>query len=110
MTVSYLDGSARAPRGFIEYLFSPQQRVWSRQSGSGRRPYKTRQRTNAGAGEPMKVVVEGGNAYTVRITGTHAAFIDYVIARAIVPVLNVYSERGTEYGPQLENLVDAPAP
>lgn len=103
MTLTYPGGTARAPRGFIEYLFAPQQRVWRRR-GSGSRPYKTRQKSNAAAGEAMKVVIEGGDAYTFRVTGTHASFVDQVVSKAIVPILNIYSERGTEYGPELDNL------
>lgn len=108
ITVVYPGGTARAARGLLETLFAPQQRKWKRTNTDGRRPYKSRQRSASAAGEPVKVVLEGGVEYTLRVTGSHTAFLDFMIARAIVPVLNVVSERGTEYGPEVDTLPVVP--
>jgi len=49
----------------------------------------------------MLMVLMNGEAYTVRVTGTHTNFVDFFLAKGGgARVRNVYSERGTEYGPQ----------
>jgi hypothetical protein len=79
-------------------------------TGRRRRKYGTRQRNNAAAGEPIRLVLNTGEAYSGRITGSHTAFIDYVLAVGVDAKLqNVYSERGTEYGPQPEARAAIPA-
>ena len=49
----------------------------------------------------MQMVLTNGETYTVRVTGTHTNFIDFFLAKGGGErVKNVYSERGTIYGPQ----------
>lgn len=114
-TVAYEGGTATGPKGLLDYLFGdPGQLGWAvaglpGEDGGGRRrrKYGTKQRENARAGEPMQLNLANGEAYTVRITGTHIDFIDFFLARGGgVLVLNVYSERGTIYGPQVAPFAD----
>lgn len=53
----------------------------------------------------MKVVLDNGEVYVVRVTGAHTDFIDTILTR-VAPgkVANLVSERGTEYGPQLKPI------
>lgn len=99
--VTYDKGSVSGARGNIEALFGTVEPTWQvRTGGPRKRPYGSRQRSNARAGQPMTVVFTDGYQCTVRVTGTHTAFIQQVLARAEGEISNIYSERGTWYGPQ----------
>ena len=109
-TITYPRGTVTAPRGLLEYLFgnlsaslrweAPGSAV-NPETGRRRRIYGTRQRSSARAGERMTLVLDNGETYGVSVTGTHIDFISFVLGR-VQPgkVANIYSERGTEYGPQ----------
>ena len=111
-TIAYSKGTVTAPRGLLEYLFggSSFNSSWlastnplDNLTGRRRRKYGTRQRSNARAGEPMQLVLKNGEVYTARITGTHTAFINEFLSKGGgVNVANIFSERGTIYGPQSE--------
>ena len=113
-TVAYQRGTATAPKALIAYLFG--QNVgglaWTTSrdpadpvTGRRRRKYGTKQRSSARAGEAMQVVLDNGETYCVRITGSHTAFIDFFLAEGLgTKVLNVLSERGTVYGPKPQTL------
>ena len=113
-TVSYPKGTATAPKALIAYLFgqnvgglawTPSRNPADPVTGRRRRKYGTRQRSSARAGEAMQMVLDNGETYTLRITGSHTAFIDFFLAEGLgSKVLNVYSERGIEYGPQPQTL------
>lgn len=113
-TVSYPKGTATAPKALITYLFglnvgglawTPSRNPADPVTGRRRRKYGTRQRSSARAGEAMQVVLDNGEVYTCRITGSHTAFIDFFLAEGLgTKVLNVYSERGTEYGQQPQTI------
>lgn len=112
-TISYPKGTVTAPRGLLEYLFGtgtpgvswavPVDAI-AGPGGVRRRKYGTRQRSSSRAGEPMQLILNNGEAYTVRITGTHTKFIDAFLSKGGgAKVANIYSERGTIYGPQIED-------
>ena len=113
-TVAYQRGTATAPKALIAYLFG--QNVgglaWTTSrnpadpvTGRRRRKYGTKQRSSARAGEAMQVVLDNGETYVVRITGSHTAFIDFFLAEGLgSKVLNVFSERGTMYGPKPQTI------
>ena len=112
-TIAYPKGTVTATRGLLEFLFGATTPNISWQvptdavvpgGGRRRRKYGTRQRENARAGEPMQLILNNGEAYTVRITGTHTNFIDAFLAKGGgAKVANIYSERGTIYGPQVQD-------
>jgi hypothetical protein len=100
-TITYPKGSVTAPLGLLNYIFGDVVPVWEKgDDGPGRRPYGTRQRANAAAGEPISLKLVDGGTYTVRVTGTHKNFIDQILSKSQGTVLECYSERGTIYGPQ----------
>lgn len=108
-TVSYRGGTCTATNGLLTHLFGSESNVlaWrpntnavNPATGRRRRKYSTRQRSSARAGQPMQVVLKAGETYVVRITGSHTSFIDFFMAEgAGDKIANVYSQRGTEYGP-----------
>lgn len=99
MTVNYTKGSCTGAAGLIEFLFGPQDLVWGGgEDGPRKRPYGSRQRSNAAAGEPIVIELTGGDQYTVRVTGTHKRFITEVCIPNQDKIEQVYSERGTIYG------------
>jgi hypothetical protein len=116
-TVAYQGGTATGVRGLMDYLFdtdvndlewaandNPVSPVTNRR----RRKYGTRQRSSSRAGEQMQVVLKTGEVYTLRVTGTHTAFLDAFLAQGGgVYVSNVFSERGTIYGPRPQKKVAA---
>jgi hypothetical protein len=103
-----------APRGLLTYLFGTlaSRVTWENPatgpnptSGRRRRVYGTRQKSSARAGEAMKLLLDNGEMYTVRVTGPHMDFIGYILSRTQPgKVANVFSARGTEYGPQLTDV------
>jgi hypothetical protein len=113
-TITWPKGSITAPRGLLVYLFGDlaQTVAWASTTtntdpvtGRRVRRYGTRQRSSARAGEAMTVVLNNGEQFSVRITGSHYNFLDQFLGRgAGEKVANVYSERGTIYGPQVVQL------
>jgi hypothetical protein len=114
-TLAFVGGTVTAPRGLLEYLFGnlstrtswlASSEATSGPSGRRRRKYGTRQKSSARAGEAMKIYLDNGEIYTVRVTGTHTNFIDTILSK-VSPgkVANLVSERGTEYGPQLQQIL-----
>jgi hypothetical protein len=110
-TICYPHGTITAAKGLLTYLFGSlaQPTNWlpplvldETITARRRRKYGTRQRGSARAGEAMRLLLNNGESYTVRITGTHTDFIDWFLAKGGgKKVANVYSERGTIYGPQI---------
>lgn len=103
--VVYDGGSIQAPLGVISLLFPTSQLKWRRPSGfslSGRkRKYGSRQRSNNAAGEAFKVRFKNGDTWTMRVTGKHQRFIEEILETSAGDnVVQIYSERGTIYGPQ----------
>jgi hypothetical protein len=107
ITVGYPGGTMSATIAFVEYLLGTQKLVWTTPTsgttvdGKRKRKYGTKQRASALSGRPMTVVLDNGDAWTARVTGADVDFITFVLAKADVnKVLNIYSPRGTIYGPQ----------
>lgn len=103
--VTYEGGSVSAPQANLRLLFPEQTLRWKVPTGTtrnGRRKRaRSRQRSNAAAGEALQVVFTSGEIWTFRVTGPHIDFIRAVLANGGESrVLNVWSERGTEYGPE----------
>lgn len=95
-------GYIRGPKGLIEFLFGTLDFAWTTASGDGRykRPYGSRQRSNAAAGQVMKLKLSTGEVYSVRTTSTQKAFLSEVISSAGNKIDEVWSERGTIYARQ----------
>ena len=112
VTLTYPGGTVTAKLGIIQAIFGPQQIRWNALSagpalpgGNTRRKYGTRQRSSAAGGRQMFVRLDSGEVWSVRQTGTVIKFIDAVIARSAPgKVLNVWTPRGTIYGPQAGEL------
>lgn len=114
VTLTYPKGTVTAVRGLINYLFgstsaavgwTPSANPADPVTGRRRRKYGTRQRSSSRAGENLTMVLNNGEKYNVRVTGTHIDFIDFVLAKGVGrKVDNIYSERGTEYGPQVKDI------
>lgn len=103
--VTYPGGSASAPQANLSLLFPEATLRWQLPTGttaSGKRKRaRSRQRSNARAGENLQVVFTNGEIWTYRITGSHIDFIREVLQRdGGASVLNIWSERGSEYGPE----------
>jgi hypothetical protein len=97
-------------RGLLEYIFGSLNLTWgpTRPAGPRRRPYGSRQRTNAAAGQPMFLQLDTGQIYSVRITSTQSSFLDQITTRAAGKVLRVWSQRGTDYGRKTAELDSLP--
>jgi len=111
VSIFYPGGSARAPRATIQKVLGTITMGWQAPitdtEVEARRPYGSRQRTGAAAGEAMKVIFKDGDEYTVRITGTHKAFIAQVLAgSAASSVAMIVSERGSEYGERPQTVAE----
>lgn len=103
--VVYNGGTITAPLGVISLFFPTSRLRWTPPTGltltGRRRKYGSRQRSNAAAGEAFKVRFNDGEVVTVRVTGTHRRFLDEIIASSAGDnIRQVWSERGTIYGPQ----------
>lgn len=103
--VTYPGGSASAPQATLRLIFPEATLRWRLPTGTtrnGRRKRaRSRQRSNAAAGERLQVVFTNGDIWSYRITGSHLDFIREVLQRdGGAQVLNIWSERGTEYGPE----------
>jgi len=96
-----------ASRAAIQKLFGSIPSRWERldqlNNPLSKRPYGSRQRTNARAGEPMTVLFEDGDTWTYRVSGLHKKFLSEVLAKTPAKISNVFSQRGTVYGPQPES-------
>jgi hypothetical protein len=118
ITVAYPKGTMTATVGLVEYLLGEQKLVWTNSSsgttvdGKRKRKYGSKQRALALGGRPMSIVLDNGETYTARVTGADLDFIDFVLARVEEnKVLNIYTPRGTIYGPQFpEESAIVPAP
>jgi hypothetical protein len=118
ITVGYPGGTMSATIGLVEYLLGAQKLVWSKPTagttadGKRKRKYGSKQRALALGGRPMSIVLDNGETYTVRVTGADLDFIEFVLARVEEnKVLNIYTPRGTIYGPQFpEAGAIVPAP
>lgn len=102
LTVRFDGGYVVAPRATLEALFSDFSAEWRPAGGllsSGRkRKYPSRQASNNGTGEPMRVTLTNGETWTVRLVGNHETFIDQVLAGAGADnVAQIVSQRGTIY-------------
>lgn len=96
ITFVYPGGWVRGAKGLLDYLLGPQVLEWAPTS-TGRRPYGSRQRANAAAGEVMFIEVADDDVYTVRISSTQAEFIRELVSRAEGKIEAIWSERGTLY-------------
>jgi hypothetical protein len=118
MTVSYPGGTMSTTVGLVEYLLGTQRLVWTSNAGGTtadgkrKRKYGSKQRALALGGRPMSIVLDNGETYTARVTGADLDFIEFVLSRVDDgKVLNIYSPRGTIYGPQFpEAGAIAPTP
>jgi hypothetical protein len=118
ITVGYPGGTMSATIGLVEYLLGAQKLVWSKPTsgetadGKRKRKYGTKQRATALSGRPMTIVLDNGESYTARVSGADIDFIEFVLARTEEnKVLNIYSPRGTIYGPQFpEEAALVPTP
>jgi hypothetical protein len=107
VTVAYPGGTMTATIGLLEYLLGDLKLSWRAPSDStnnaGRRlrKYGSRQRARARGGRVMNLALLGGGVWQVRITGSDIDFVDFILARVGEGlVLNAWTARGTEYGPQ----------
>ena len=106
-TVVYTGGTLTAPKGVIGAIFPGTSPSWfpNGSSGIGKRPFGSVQRNSRRAGEDLFVRFSSGSVFTVRVTGTHKAFLTNLLMKGQVgAVLQVWSERGTVYGPQFRTL------
>lgn len=107
ITVGYPKGTMTATIGLIEYLLGTQKLVWTNNAsgttadGKRKRKYGSKQRALALGGRPMSIVLDNGETYTARVTGADLDFIEFVLSKVTNnKVLNIYTPRGTIYGPQ----------
>ena len=106
-TIIYTGGTATAPKGVIGAIFPSTSPSWfpNGSSGIGKRPFGSRQRDSRRAGEDIYVRFLSGSVFAVRVTGTHKAFLTNLLMLGnVTSVLQVWSERGTIYGPQYRTL------
>ena len=110
VTLSYEGGTATAPLGTLEALFGTLTFQWLAPIGdpgpTGRRrlKYGRRQRSRAKAGKPVSVRLANGDVWTVRITGADMDFLDKLITQSGANVAQVWTPRGTLYGPQFVTI------
>jgi len=106
-TVAYEGGTATATLGLLQYLFGVQEPAWSTDnasttpSGKKRYKYGTKRRNAAAAGKEVFLDLGEAGVFSVRVTGDVVDFIDEVVSRASGKVLQAWTRRGTEYGPQV---------
>jgi hypothetical protein len=108
ITVTFPKGTLSASIGFIEYLLGDQKLTWKAPStpsptpdGRRRRVYGTKQRGSARGGREMTFVLRDGSSWVARTTGADLDLLDFVLQKiGEDKVLNVYTKRGTIYGPQ----------
>lgn len=107
VTLRLQKGSVRATQAAINKLFDIQLTTWTplteEQRTSVRRPYGNRQRSNAAAGKVVSVLFKDGEEWTYRVTGTMKNFLDQLATFGKRnDVANVFTQRGTEYGPVMQ--------
>jgi len=106
-TIIYEGGTVTAPRGTLAAMFPSTAPSWfpNGESGLGRRPFGSRQRSTRQAGEDLTVQFIDGSAWVVRVTGGHTNFLTRLLVDGNVDtVAQVWSERGTIYGPQYRTI------
>jgi hypothetical protein len=96
-TYTFSGGWIRGAKGLLDYLFGSVPTEWGTVR-TGRRPYGSRQRSNAAAGQVMFLELDNGEVYTVRTSATQTKFLNEIISRAPSKIQQVWSERGTLYG------------
>ena len=105
-TARYEGGSVTATQAHLEKLFGEVPLVWKPITDSDfakRRPYGSRQRVQAVAGEAIQVSFTDGKKLTYRVTGPHKTFLNKVLAGSRGDrVAQVISKRGSIYGPEPE--------
>ena len=112
-TIIYQGGTVTAPRGVIGAIFPSTAPSWfpNGSSGIGKRPFGSKQRDSRQAGEDLFCRFQSGSVFTLRVTGTHTAFLTRLLMDGNVEsVVQVWSERGTLYGPQYRTIGPAPTP
>jgi hypothetical protein len=74
-------------------------------AGKGKKPFGTKGRDARQAGEDLTLTLKTGDSWVVRVTGTHTNFLTNFLTKGNSDaVTQVYSERGTIYGPQYGTL------
>jgi hypothetical protein len=106
ITLGFSGGYIYGAKGLLEYLFGSLTVSWRpvRDAGPRKRPYGSRQMSNAAAGEVIFLRLVNGQIYSLRTTATHRDFLDELILHARDKVLAAWSQRGTLYGPTLAEL------
>lgn len=105
-TLTTSKGTITGAKGLMDHLFGPQDTEWGTAGlfANSRRPYRSRQRSNARAGEVMFLELTSGEVYSVRSTMPQKDFLAEVIRQAGTKVEEVWSERGTQYGKKVKTL------
>jgi len=107
VTVAYRGGTVTGTRGLMDYLFPGRTPSWlpNGESGTGKRPFGSRQADNRAAGRLLKLVLTEGGTFSVRVTGTDTSFLQAFLGSGNVDnVSMVYTEAGTIYGPQYSSI------
>ena len=110
MTVAYEGGTVSAALGLLQYLFGNLEPAWgagsvgTTQTGRKRYKYGSRQKSNAAAGKQVFLDLTDGKTYSVRVTGNVVDFVDAILPKTGNTVARVYTRRGSEYAPTLEDL------
>lgn len=98
----YPGGTMTATQGLLEYLGLTGPGLGEPDDSPGAFGRKRRARRSASgvAGERFVLGLQNGKSYSVRITGTHAAFdAAFFVKRPAPKMLEAYSELGTIYAP-----------
>jgi hypothetical protein len=109
-TVSYEGGTVSAALGLLQWLFGAEDPKWGASSiGTtqlGRRRYKygSRKRDSAAAGKQVFLDLGEDGIYSVRVTGDIVDFIDKMLPKTDNRVKQVWTRRGSKYGPTLPNI------
>lgn len=108
--LGFSGGYIYGAKGLLEYLFGDLTVSWRpvRDAGPRKRPYGSRQRSNAAAGELIFLRLNNGQVYSVRTTATHRDFLDELVSHARSKVIAAWSQRGTIYGPTTAELGSEP--
>lgn len=110
MTVSYEKGSVSGAQGLLAWLFGSSQPSWgagsigTTQLGKRRYKYGSRKRDAAAAGKQVFLDCGDEGVYSVRVTGDVVDFIEKMLPKTGNRVKQVYTRRGSKYGPTLPNL------
>jgi hypothetical protein len=109
ITIAYPKGTVTAVRGLMRYLFPEVKTAWKKPTGltprGRRKSYYSRRRTNAAAGQVLRLHTDQGDVWSVRVTGTPLDFINAMLASTGgEKIVAVYSERGKNFLPEPEPL------